>query len=123
MATVLTEGRHPAEFILSEANGQRSRGNITIAENQEFKAGQVLGMIVASDEYVAHDPAGAGGAEVAAAIALYGASTGDGETTEISAIVRDAEVNGKILIYKGGITAPQTEAAVGALADQGIIVR
>ncbi|KRQ99272.1 head decoration protein [Bradyrhizobium valentinum] len=123
MATVLTEGRHPAEFILSEANGQRSRGNITIAENQEFEAGQVLAEITASGEYVAHDPAGAGGAAVATAIALYGATTEEGETADISAIVRDAEVNGKILIYKTGITAPQTEAAIEALADQGIIVR
>ena len=29
--TVLVETRHPGEFILSEANGQRSRETITIA--------------------------------------------------------------------------------------------
>ena len=29
--TVLVETRHPGEFILSEANGQRTRGTITLA--------------------------------------------------------------------------------------------
>jgi len=29
--TVLIEGRHPGEFLMTEANGQRSRETITIA--------------------------------------------------------------------------------------------
>lgn len=41
--TVFTEGRHPAEFILSEASGMRSRDNIILAEdNGVVSPGTVL---------------------------------------------------------------------------------
>lgn len=44
--TVLTEGRHAAEFLLSEANGMRSRANIAIPSGTAaFVAGEVLGKI------------------------------------------------------------------------------
>ena len=47
--TVLTEGRHPGEFLMTEANGQRSRENITIASGAGIIApGTVLGRITAS---------------------------------------------------------------------------
>lgn len=41
-----TEGRHTAEFLLSEANGNRSRENITIKSGAgKLVAGAILGMI------------------------------------------------------------------------------
>lgn len=44
--TVLTEGRHPGEFIVSEAPRSRSRDNITIASGSGIvKAGTVLGLL------------------------------------------------------------------------------
>ncbi|MHC2534211.1 head decoration protein [Bradyrhizobium diazoefficiens] len=122
MAT-FNEGRHPAEFLLSEANGQRSRGNITIAQNQTIVPGQVLGKVTASGQYVIHDPAAADGSQTAAALALYGAVTGAGATAAISAIVRDAEVNGKTLTYKAGLTDPQKAQIAVDLAGVRIIVR
>ncbi|MEY9404431.1 hypothetical protein ABIF66_004285 [Bradyrhizobium japonicum] len=117
------EGRHPAEFLLSEANGQRSRGNITIGQNQTSVPGSVLGQITASGQYIAHDPAAADGSQVAAAVALYGAVTGAGATAAISAIVREAEVNGKTLTTKTGLTAPQLAQISTDLAGKQIIVR
>ena len=52
--TVLVETRHPGEFILSEANGQRSREAITIASGAGIiAAGTVLGKVTASGKYVA----------------------------------------------------------------------
>jgi hypothetical protein len=46
--TVLVETRHPGEFILSEANGQRSREAITIASGAGIiAAGRVFGEEVA----------------------------------------------------------------------------
>ncbi|UGX90306.1 head decoration protein [Bradyrhizobium barranii subsp. barranii] len=117
------EGRHPAEFLLSEANGQRSRGNITIGQNQTIVPGSVLGQITASGQYIAHDPAAADGSQVAAAVALYGAVTGAGATAAISAIVREAEVNGKTLTTKTGLTAPQLAQISTDLAGKQIIVR
>lgn len=120
--TTFNEGRHPAEFLLSEANGQRSRGNITIGAMQTIVPGQVLGQITGGN-WVAHDPAAADGSQTAGAIALYGAVTGAGATAAISAIVREAEVNGKTLSYKTGLTAPQIAQIATDLAGKQIIVR
>ena len=217
--TVFTEGRHAAEFLLSEGQGNFSRDNIVVAASQDFKAGQVLakravvGSVVATAlakagntgnatiamgdpavtskvkdgrytgiatdathvrwedpsgkaigssthgaafvkggvsltitaggaanvagdefyvdvaadsgdfEYGAHDPDATDGFEVAAAVALYPAKTGAGESANISAITRLAEVNGNILGWDADITAAQKADAVQALADRGIVVR
>ncbi|MCP4635624.1 MAG: head decoration protein, partial [Methyloversatilis sp.] len=43
--TVLTEGRHPAEYILSEANGYRSREVGTLLTGNKLVSGTVLGRI------------------------------------------------------------------------------
>jgi hypothetical protein len=46
--------RHPGEFILSEANGQRSREAITIASGAGIiAAGTVLGKVTATGKYLA----------------------------------------------------------------------
>jgi hypothetical protein len=217
--TVFTEGRHAAEFLLSEGQVHFSRDNIVIAASQEIKPGSVLGkraistdvvaaasagedntgdatiamaspavtskvkdgrysgiavdathvrwedpdgkeigtsthgaafakggvkftitagssanvagdtfaIDVAVDagdfEYGAHDPAATDGFELAAALALYPASTGAGESAKISAVTRLAEVNGKLLVWADAITDAQKADAVQALADRGIIVR
>lgn len=39
----LTEGKHTGEFILSEANGDRSREQIMVLSGENLKAGHVLG--------------------------------------------------------------------------------
>ena len=50
--TVLVETRHAGEFILSEANGQRSREAITIASGAGIiAAGTVLGKVTATGKY------------------------------------------------------------------------
>ncbi len=122
MATLI-EGRHPGEFILSEANGQRSRENITIGASQTIVPGQVLGVITASGQGVVLAPGASDGSQNAAAIAIYGATTGAGETARIAVIARQAEVNGNILTWPSGITAPQKTAAIAALKTAGVIVR
>lgn len=220
MATVFTEGRHPAEFLLSEGLLNFSRDNIAVAAAQTFGAGAVLGkravvgttvataaadagntsgsgaltlasppvtskakdgvytivciepatnggifevsdprgrsigkatvgvaftkevlftiadatdfvsgdrftITVAADaedfEYGAHDPAATDGFEDACAIALYPASSA--VSGKISAIVRHAEINGKCIDWKTGITDPQKADGIQGLADRGIIVR
>lgn len=42
----VTEGAHAFEFLLSEANGARSRQNIVIAASQTLVAGAVLGAVL-----------------------------------------------------------------------------
>jgi len=120
--TVKTEGRHAAEFVLSEGPGQISRGNITIGASQTIVPGAVLGK---ADEghYKVLAPGASDGTETAAAIALYGVVTGAEETAKIAAIVDLAEVNGKLLTWPAGITNEQKAAAIVALAARNIKVR
>ena len=122
--TVLTEGRHPGEFLMTEANGQRSRDSITIASGAGVIApGTVLGKITASGKYLASAVSATDGSQTPVAIALYGcdATTRD---VAVAAITRDAEVNGKILIWHPDRDQAGEKAAAQAdLAAVGIIVR
>lgn len=216
---VFTEARHAGEFILTEANGKRSRENVTIAAEQTVLAGAPLALLalasgvtataaadagntgngtiamedpavnsrvkngdyivimtaatafkvedpngveigvgatgtafnkevkftvtvggtpmVAGDRFtitvgvenpgdyqaVPYDPAGTDGSEKAAAVAIYPATTGVGETIKIAALVRDCEVNGKVLSWPEGISDADKAAAIADLAAAGIIVR
>lgn len=45
--TVLTEGQHTGEFLVSEASGARSRDTLTIGRSQTLVAGQVVALIPA----------------------------------------------------------------------------
>jgi hypothetical protein len=74
-------------------------------------------------EYGAHDPAATDGFEVAAAIALYPATTAVDESAAIAGITRSCEVNGKLLTWKTGIAATAKADGIQALAALGIIVR
>ncbi|WP_287268422.1 head decoration protein [Mesorhizobium sp.] len=78
---------------------------------------------VADFEYGSHDPAATDGFEIAAALALYPATTGVGETVKISGITRHSEVNGKTLTWKAAIAAVDLANGIQALAARGIIVR
>lgn len=217
--TIFTEGRHPGEFLMSEANFHRSRENVTIASEQTIVPGTVLakkavpaGVVatpaaaagntgnatiamtapevtskvkdgrykgiavtattvrwedpdgkeigvsthgaafakggikftitaggnanVAGDEFyvdvaadaedfqfVAFNQDGTDGSEDPVAVALYGAVTAAEATAKISAIARDAEVNGNCLAWPADITSAEKKNAEQALAEYGIIVR
>lgn len=90
-------------------------------------AGDEFYVDVAADksdfEYGAHNPDATDGLEVAAALALYPATTGVGESAKISAITRMSEVNGNLLTWKTGIAAGAKADGIQALAGTGIIVR
>ena len=122
--TVLMETRHPGEFILSEANGQRSREIITIASGAGIiAAGTVLGKVTASGKYIASAVGASDGSQTPAAINIYGADASAADVA-VAAIVRDAEVNGKCLTYHADRDQPAEKlAANAALATLGVIVR
>lgn len=82
-----------------------------------------VGVEPADYEYVAYDQDGTDGSEVVAAIAMYPAVTGVGETKEIAAFVRDGEVNAKELVMPDDLTAAEIAKAYADLAKNGIIVR
>lgn len=118
----VTETPGAGHFILSEANGYRSRQRRTFATGQILKAGQPYGVITASGLAVALAPAAADGSQTAAGIAFADIETTT-STLEGVGIERDAEVAQVRLFWPAGITAPQQTAAITALAAKGILAR
>ena len=125
--TVFTEGRHAAEFVLSEAEGTRSRDTVTLLGGftgaTTLKAGTVLGKITSGGKYVASAASGSDGSQTAVAVLLYPADISDGDV-EAAIIARDAEVNGNCLEYEATVdTDNEIAAKATQLAAVGIIVR
>jgi len=129
--TTLTEGRHPAEFLASEANGYRSRDVVTLASNGStaivYEAGAVLAKVTSGGKYVYYDNAGTDGTEVAAAVLLEGQTVPATGDLAAVVIIRDAEVIGVQLVYDpavtGGTLTTAKAAAVVDLLVAGVVVR
>lgn len=122
MTTTVTEYGHAGGFILSEAPGQRSRENVTLASGEAIKAGQVLGKITSGGKYASHDNNASDGTQAAAAISINDADATGGDVL-IAVIARDAEVNGYELVYKTTSPAVSRSASDADLLTQGIVVR
>jgi hypothetical protein len=91
--TVLTENLRPGEFIISEANGTRSRDVVTIdASAGAMVPGTVIAKLVAGGKYVAYvESLGTDGSEIAAGILC--AAVDDSASDQQAVIIsRDAEV-------------------------------
>lgn len=113
---IVTMGARVAEFLLSEANGERSREEITLAATTvKIEAGTVLGKVTATGHYAPYDAEATDGSETAAAI-LYATKPISTATQAATVIVRDAEVIEELLIGSDA-------AGVADLAALGIIVR
>jgi len=121
MAT-LTEDFHDGGFVVSEANGTRSREVVTLLAGQAYKAGTVLGKITASGKYTVYDPANLDGSETPAGV-LRGAVDATAADAPGTALVRDAEVNAAELEWFAGATANQKATGQAGLATLGIIAR
>jgi hypothetical protein len=122
--TTLTEGRHTAEYLLSEAHGHRSRDNIKIASGSGVvKVGAVLGQVTASGKFKPHDPAAEDGSQNAVAVNY---AQIDATAADVVAVahVRDCEVRASELVLNAATDTDAEKAAVYAsLASVGIIVR
>lgn len=92
--SVLTEGRHAGEFLVSEGAGWRSREAITINAGESLEAGQVLGKITRA----------ANGAVVTGSIA--------GTTLTVTAVTSGKLAVGQT-ISGSGVTAGTTITALG----------
>ena len=111
--TALTETRHAGEFILSEANGHRSRESGTVASGQTLDAGELVmlsgGNIVTWDGATASDCIG---------INIYPIDASSAAKPG-SYIARDAEVNVNLLTYPAStLTLARSE-----LLQLGIVCR
>lgn len=123
----LTEGQHTGAFILSEANGTRSRETVTVTvpSNTTFQAGHVLAQLSATGKYVDYDNAGSDGSEEAIAV-LYATLVNDtGSPVDQTGVViaRDAEVRSADLEWKSGLNDGDKSAGRADLRSVGIIPR
>lgn len=108
--SILREGPHALEFLISEGPGSISREEVTILSGEVLSACYVLGQIASTEKWVQHNPNATDGSEVARGIACYAvdASAGDVQATIIA---RLAEVNAADLIWY------DSNADVAGLAD------
>jgi len=120
--TILTEGQHAGEFLISEASGTRSRAQVTLVTSVDLAPGAVLGQIAGTGFYTAFDPHASSGAETAVAI-LWDAASADSAGVPATVIARDAEVNGGELVWPEDLEAGEQTAAIAQLAAVGLIVR
>lgn len=122
---IVNEGRHTGHFLLSEANGSRSRDIITlVAGSGTVEDGDVLGKITASGKYAPHDPTEDDGRETASAVHLGKVVVPADADVEAVAITRDAEVKAVALGFSAATdTAPEKAAVLADLAEVGIIGR
>jgi hypothetical protein len=120
--TVISEGQHTGEFIVSEANGSRSREVVTLLSGSNLKAGAVLGKVAATGKYKECNPANSDGSQTAAAV-LYDNVDATAADAEAVVIARDAEVNKAELQWFDGASDGQKTTGLGQLALVGIIGR
>jgi hypothetical protein len=124
---VLTEGRRAGEFIVSEANGHRSRDVVILASNGStpitYPAGHVLALVTASGKYVEYDNVGSDGTETAKAVLYDGVTVPATGDLKAVVIARDAElVKAELSWFTGAVDADKNAAFVD-LATVGIIGR
>lgn len=112
--TTQTEAVHGEEFIIDEANGERSRENITVKSGSNLDAGQVLKENSGKQAY--------GDAGETAVGILIGAVDATGGAKAGAMIARDAEVDGDLLDW-GSSDAAAITAGIADLLALGIIVR
>jgi hypothetical protein len=125
---VLTESIGAGAFIASEANGKRSRDNVTVTlvAGATLKAGTVLGRLTATGKYVPYDNAGGDGSDVAYGI-LYAelVNSDDDNPKDLEGVVlnQDCEVAEGDLVWADGLVDADKAAAKVDLAARGIKVR
>jgi hypothetical protein len=123
----VSEGFHAREFIISEANGDRSREEVTLltpAADVTWAPGTVLGIVTASGKYTPVVEAATDGRETPAAILVNEEVWAAAGADRAGAIVRrDAEVHGDELTWPGTYDAANITAGIATLAALGIIVR
>jgi hypothetical protein len=120
--TVKTEGNHDAEFLLSEAQGERSRRNITVVSGQNLVAGTVVGKITSSGKYTAYDDDNNDGSEAAAGVLLCAVDATDDDKAGVI-IDRDAEVKDDLLVWASSNDATDITNGKADLEALGIRVR
>lgn len=111
-----------ASYLVSEANGTRSREVVTIAKGHHLQPGTVLAAIEATGQLVPVDPAADDGRQTAVAVLFAEVDSTEAERAAV-VTARDAEVAAHALVWPAGMTEPQKTAALAQLAARGIVAR
>ena len=119
--TTKTETGHAEAFMVSEANGTRSRASVTLISGQDLAAGSVLSIITASGKYTKYLNTGSTGTETAKAILVDDCDASGGDKT-CAIVMRDAEVAGDNLNWNS-VDQTGINAGIVDLASVGILVR
>jgi hypothetical protein len=120
--TTLNESTHPGGFLVWEAFRDYTREVVTIAAGV-IEPGTVLGKIMASGKYAAHDPAATDGTETAVAVLWGKADATGGDVPGVALIRGPAIVNRHDLVFTGTPSEGEITAAHAALLAAGILVR
>lgn len=120
-----TKPKGAGDFIVSEANGHRSREAVMVTVPAGgLEPGTVLGKITSSGKRVPLNPTGSNGSEVVDGILIFGAAaTGAARDVRMSALVRDAEVHDEMLVYPAGATSAQISTAKNGIRALGLAIR
>lgn len=117
----LTEAGHAGSCIISLANGNQSKENVTLLSGQVLAANTVLGKITASGKYKAYDNDAVDGTGVAAGILIWPADASAGDLA-VAIVARDAEVIADELVWPDN-SPVDTTAGIADLKAIGILAR
>ena len=99
--------------------------NLTVADGAaDFAAGDTFAIEVAGDgKVVALDPAAVDGTAEAIGIVAYDVTAPDGTDAEVTAILRDAVLADRAIVWPAGINEAAKAAAIADLEARGVLVR
>jgi len=124
--TILTESTHAGEFLLSEAEGTRSREVATLASGQNLAAGAILELVSGTFAGGNAVVTGFDGLTSSQAIGVLfdAVDASAGNIAGAVIIARDAEVKTSAISVKNDNTAEDIKAAaITGLAALGVIAR
>jgi hypothetical protein len=113
---------HPGGFLVWDAFRCYTGGLVTIAA-VTLDPGTVLGKVIASGSYAAHDPGQTDGTETAVAVLWGKVDASAGDTPAVALVRGPAIVNRHDLVFAGTASGPEIEAAHVSLLEAGILVR
>jgi hypothetical protein len=127
MVTVLNEGRRPAEFMVGEGPGLRSR-EVGKSVNGAtagvlHSVGTVISQLAADSSLTPYLSTGTLGAQTAIGVLWDNVRIAAGTTVFATYVARNAEVNAAELQYAAAVDAPGKAAALVDLRVLGIIPR
>ena len=99
--------------------------NLTVADGAaDFVVGDTFVVEVSGDgKVVGLDPTAVDGTAEAIGIVAYDVTAPDGADTEVTAILRDAVLADRAIVWPAGITEARKKAAIAELEARGILVR